>query len=215
MDLSPADVPDTPGSSGTEYPAAPWDLHGHCVVGLFLVSPEATPTPPVPAGTRAVTVFGRRIVGVAYFVYEEPSPLTYDEVMATVLVRRGPRPFVSIPRIWVDSPASRAGGRELWAIPKELARFRTTPLASYDAEDIGALRIPGPPRRFTPPLPVAFRILQLRSGAGVRTPVRGRVRVALAGGRWDFAADGPLRTLAGRRPLLTIAVRPFRLRFGE
>ena len=194
----------------TAYPPEPWRLTGRCLVGVWLL--RDAPAPDAP-GTHVVRLFGRSVVAAAWFVYEEPSPLTYGEVMSTVLVRQGWRPRVSITRIWVDSPASLAGGRELWAIPKDLARFDVRPDASYAAEGIGEARV-----RLRGRLPVAvplgFRLLQGRGGRAVVTGVRGRLRPAAVRARWSFEADGPLGFLAGRRPLLSVAASPFRLVFG-
>lgn len=195
------------------YPAEPWDLHGHAYVGVWLV-PKADAPAPHSTATRAVTLFGRTIVCAAFFVYEEPSPLTYDEIMATVLVREGWRLRVSITHIWVNSPASRDGGRDLWAIPKDLAEFDVAPHSSYAAQGIGSLAV-GTVRRPPFALPIGFRIAQDRAGSLVVSPVSGRIRHGLARGRWSFAADGPLGFLLGRRPVLTLAARPFRLLFGR
>ena len=62
--------------------------------------------------------------GAAFVSYEEGSPLTYHELLVARPVStdaHGRR--VTITDIWVDSPASVAGGRELWAIPKGLCDF--------------------------------------------------------------------------------------------
>lgn len=195
------------------YPAEPWDLHGHAYVGTWLVPRAHLPAPHSPE-SKPVTIFGRGIVGAAFFVYEEPSPLTYDEIMATVLVRHGWRLRVSITHIWVNSPASRDGGRELWAIPKQLADFDVSPHSSYTARGIGSLRL-GRVRRLPWLLPAGFRIAQDRAGTLLVSPVTGRMRFGIARARWSFVADGPLAFLSGRRPVLTIAVHPFRLLFGR
>lgn len=195
------------------YPAEPWDLHGHAYVGTWLIPRKDMPAPHSTA-TKPITLFGRGIVCAAFFVYEEPSPLTYDEIMATVLVRQGWRLRVSITHIWVNSPASRDGGRELWAIPKELAEFDVAPHTSYAAQGIGSLtvrRVRRPPWR----LPLGFRIAQDRAGSLLVSPVSGRIRFGIATGRWSFAANGPLGFLTGRKPLLTLVARPFRLVFGS
>lgn len=197
----------------TAYPAEPWDLHGHAYVGVWLV-PRADAPDPHSAATKPITIFGRSVVSAAFFVYERPSPLTYDEIMATVLVREGWRLRISITHIWVNSAASRDGGRALWAIPKELAEFETAPQASYAAQGIGSLAVRRV-RRLPLRVPLGFRIAQDRAGELLVSPVSGRVRPGLARGRWSFAADGPLAFLVGRRPLLTLAARPFRLLFGR
>ncbi len=196
-----------------DYPAEPWDLHGHNVVGIWLLPKRSAPPPPAD-GTRSIGLFGRRVVAAGFFVYEEPSPLTYAEVMATVLVRKGLRPRVSITHIWVDSPASRSGGRELWGIPKDLAGFDVDGTRHYAADGIGAVRVDRV-RRVPWRLPLAFRIAQDHEGRLLDSPVRGTVRPALVRARWKFEADGPLGFLAGRHPVLSLASLPFHLVFGR
>lgn len=195
------------------YPPEPWDLTGHSYIGVWLLPRGLTPTPHSPA-TKAVTIVGRAVVCAAFFVYEQPSPLTYDEIMATVLVRDGWRLRVSITHIWVNSAASREGGRKLWAIPKDLAEFDVAPHSSYAAQGIGSLGV-GSARRLPRALPMGFHIAQDRSGSLLVSPVTGRLRLGLATGRWAFAPDGPLGFLTGRRPLLTLLAHPFHLLFGH
>jgi hypothetical protein len=186
-------------SDGPTYPAEPWDLHGHAYVGSWLVARADLPAPHSPA-TKPVTILGRGIVGAAFFVYEDPSPLTYDEIMATVLVREGWRLRVSITHIWVNRPASRDGGRELWAIPKDLADFDVVRHTSYTASGIGALR-PGRVRRLPFQVPLGLRIAQDQAGSLLVSPVTGRARLGVvARAAWTFDADGPLGFLHGRRP---------------
>lgn len=192
------------------YPPEPWDLHGQALAGVFMVPVADLPAP--PQGTSVVSVAGRAVVTAAFFRYEHPSPLTYDEVMCTVLVRQGARPRVWITHIWVDSPASRDGGRALWAIPKDLATFDLRPGSAYRATGIAVTTV-GRIRRLPGRLPLAFRIAQERDGAAVVTPVRGRVGVGLSRGRWTF--EGPLSFLHGRRALLTAHVHRFHLLFGR
>ena len=194
------------------YPPEPWDLHGHAYIGVWLM--RGTDDREVPAGMRAIRILGLRVVAAAFFVYEEPSPLTYHELMATQVVRDGLRPRVNITDIWVDSPDSRDGGRELWAIPKELADFEVTTDSTYVATAIGSMRV-GRRRRLPGRWPLGFRIAQIRGGAGVVSPVRGTGRLALVQARWAFAPDGRLGFLSGRDPLLTIAIAPFHLMFGN
>ena len=62
------------------------------------------------------------VYGAAFVSYEEPGPLTYRELLVARLLD-GRHRRVRITDIWVDSVASRDGGRVLWAIPKELAEL--------------------------------------------------------------------------------------------
>lgn len=195
------------------YPAEPWDLHGHAYVGVWLL-PAGSAPPPASTATRSVRLFGRTIVSAAFFRYDEPSPLTYDEIMSTVLVRHGWRPRVSITHIWVDSEASRDGGRALWAIPKDLAAFERQSHRSYAATGIGSLDVRRV-RRLPFRVPVGFRLAQARDGELVVSPVRGQVRLGVVQGSWAFDPTGPLDFLTNRRPLLTLTLRPFHLTFGH
>ena len=194
---------------GLSYPPEPWDLHGQAVASTFLVPVRNLDAP--PPGTRVVSLLGRAVVTTAFFRYEEPSPLTYDEVMATVLVRQGLRPRVWITHIWVDSPASRDGGRALWAIPKDLAEFTVEPGRTHLGHGLASLAL-GRLRRLPGRWPLRFRIARERDGRSLVTPVRGRLTLELGKGRWSF--DGPLAHLRDRRPLLTVRASRFRLAFG-
>ena len=121
---------------------------------------------------------------------------------------------MSITHIWVDSEASRDGGRALWAIPKDLAEFERESHRSYAAPGIGSLGVLRV-RRLPFPLPLGFRTAQDRDGTMVVAQVKGRARLGLVRGAWSFEPDGPLGFLAGRRPLLSLAMHPFRLVFGR
>lgn len=198
---------------GVTYPAEPWPLTGHAYVGLFVLKRGDAP-PPHSARTPVLRFFGRTLVTAAYFVYEEPSPLTYNEIMSTLMVRRGLRLQVSITHIWVDSPDSRDGGRDLWAIPKDLAEFTVEPHESYLAHGIGSLKVKRT-RRLPVPVPALFHVAQDRDGEVISSPVRGTVRPVLTKAEWTFDPDGALGFLAGRRPFLTLGIRPFNIRFGR
>lgn len=199
------------------YPPSPWKLTAHSYVGLFFLPKDKLPAPHSPL-TKPITLFGRGIVGAAFFVYLEPSPLTYNEIMSTVIVRKGWRPLVSITKIWVDSEASRDGGRALWAIPKELADFSVQPHSSYVASagenPIGSLAVHGS-KALPVTAPIGFSVAQDREGELVVSKVRGRGRIGLAKVGWTFNPDGPMGYLAGRRPLLTLILKPLRIVFGS
>ena len=85
----------------TTYPPAPWQMRGQLWLSLFRVRdgdhPDREPG----------------LYGVALVKYEDPSPLTYAELLVAHLVSTGgtPAKAVNITDIWVDSPASVAGGR--------------------------------------------------------------------------------------------------------
>ncbi|MET1074063.1 MAG: acetoacetate decarboxylase family protein [Umezawaea sp.] len=196
----------------SEYPPEPWDLHGHGCVSLWRAQRDMLP--PLPSGVRPVIAFGRAVVATAFVDYLPGSLLPYRELLAAVVVRDGLRVGLSITHIWVDSPASMAGGRELWGIPKELAELKVIPAPAFAATATGIAEAGHSSYGRGVPAPIAGSVFQALHGATVRTPVRmsGRVRVAKVG--WTFATDGPLSWLEGLTPVLGLSVVSFRMRFG-
>ncbi|MFY0408458.1 acetoacetate decarboxylase family protein [Solicola sp. PLA-1-18] len=194
----------------TSYPPEPWHLHARAVVAVHLV--RDAPLPHAP-GSRVLRVGPWSVVGVAFFSYEPPSPLVYEEVMSTVLVRDGLRPGVSITHIWVDSEASRDGGRALWGIPKDLATFDVAP-GRHDAPGIASVSL-GRRVRLPFALPLTFSVSQSWAGTRRRTPVRATARLGVASARWTVDPGGSLAFLTGFRPLLTLTLAGARVRFGR
>lgn len=200
------------------YPPEPWRLRGEMYVSVWALPRGRLPSlpPALAAEVRPVTLAGRCVVGTAWVDYGPGGVLRYRELLSAVLVRRAGRPLVSIVDIWVDSEASRDGGRALWGVPKELAELDLrTEGGGLDARAAGiararlvrALRLPG---RW----PVRFSVAQELGAKTRTTPVRARAGVAVAKADWRVAPDGPLAYLAGSRPLLTLAVGDFDLTFG-
>ena len=96
------------------YPPAPWNMHGQLWLSLFRVREGDHPE-------REPGVYGAALVS-----YEQPSPLTYSELLVARPVKAAGGRRVNITDIWVDSADSRDGGRGLWAIPKGLCDFERT-----------------------------------------------------------------------------------------
>jgi acetoacetate decarboxylase len=171
------------------------------------------------------------VYGAAFVSYEPGSELTYSELLvarpvdADATGGRGRR--VSVVDIWVDSPASRDGGRSLWGIPKELCDFtldsahrgpasRTEwsaaaarrPIARATFTDVSkaALRTPFRGGTWQPPL---------EPGGEERTAtLRGSAKTLPCRGQWEFDPAGPLGWLAGRRRLASFRMTDFRMTFG-
>ena len=198
--------------SRVPFPSPPWSMQGHMWLSLF---PVRSGTPERPAG----------LYGAAFVDYVEGSVLTYRELLVARLVRDGAVPRVHITDIWVDSEASRDGGRSLWAIPKDLAELHVLQHGMGPAARVsGDANINGSPvaaARFTAPrvpslrTPFAFTVDQNREdGSRTVTSVSGSSRNMLVHGRWDFGADGPLAWLHGRRPVGSFRLGDFRMTFG-
>ncbi|MFI5493730.1 acetoacetate decarboxylase family protein [Actinoplanes sp. NPDC051859] len=189
------------------YPPSPWHLRGQLYLSVFVLPHHEVPT--LPPGIRPLTVAGRTLVGAAWVNYEPGGTLHYRELLAAVLVR--PLRF-SILNIWVDSPESCAGGRDMWAIPKDLTELTiASPAAAAPGIARAGIavgrRLPG---RWPTPLP----LVQGRAHDLIRTPVRGTAALRPSRIDWSIDPDGPLGYLAGRRPLLSVTLSDFRLRFG-
>lgn len=194
------------------YPSAPWNMHGDLWLSLFRVRPGDHPD-------REPGVYG-----VALVAYEEPSPLTYSELLVA-RPAKGARGFgVEITDIWVDSPDSRDGGRELWAIPKHLCDFsrelrtagpscRAT-WSAYDAST-GFVRA-----RFAdlsaaaPRLPFKGATRQPREQETVTAELSGSGRTLPCRAHWEFAPEGPLGWLAGKHALASFRMASFAMSFG-
>lgn len=192
----------------TAYPPPPWHLTADAHVSIWRV-------PAHDAHPDALSVAGYTTVFTAWIAYRDPGQLSYHELLAAVPVR-GRRTTCTITHIWVDSEVSLAGGRELWAIPKDLAAFRFTgrtfTAATGDDWIATAAFTPRPGPRIA--LPARFDIRQDRDGTPARTPVAAKIRPRLAAAGWSFNPDGPLGHLAGRRPVASLDLPASRLRFG-
>lgn len=202
----------------TGYPKEPWQLAGRMYLSMWLVARHEIPE--VPLGTRPVTVAGRGVVGAAWVVYENDSVLSYNELLRAVLVRVGARPRVCVTDIWVDSETSKAGGRALWGIPKEMADFdldRTDGLRASAKSDDGLLAGAAfrPGRRLPGRWPLSYRVAQTLSGRLKTTPVRSRTALSLARADWSASDSGPLGALGLSRPLISVELSDFQIRFGD
>jgi acetoacetate decarboxylase len=198
-----------PAGVDTSYPPAPWQMHGQLWLSLFRVRRGDHPD-------REPGVYG-----VALVKYEDPSPLTYAEL----LVARTHENAVTITDIWVDSPASVAGGRALWAIPKDLCDFtvhgerhalttRTTWTASLDGQPIVSAWFTDL-SRFAPRLPFKGRTWQVRdSGEEVTAALTGSSKALPCRGSWAFDPRGPLGWLHGKRSLASFRQTDFAMSFG-
>jgi acetoacetate decarboxylase len=208
------------------YPPAPWQMRGQLWLSLFRVREGDHPD-------RAPGLYGAALVS-----YEDPSPLTYSELLVARPVRADGKRHVEICDIWVDSVDSRDGGRELWAIPKDLCDFERTTTGGRVRHTSWATSLDGVPiasARFSdvshlaPRTPFKGATRQVRqpvgAGAAAGTASRATPEVVVAElsgsaralpcrGSWDFDAEGPLAWLAGKRPLASFRMNDFSLAFG-
>lgn len=214
---SPAARPPQPPYERVSYPPAPWTMVGSLWLSLFRVRDDVDEQR--PAG----------VYGAAFVDYAPGSPLTYSELLVARALPGGGNKgrAVSITDIWVDSAASVAGGRELWAIPKGRCDFdcqhrssgplsHTTWSASIAGHRVARASF-ADPCGLAPRTPFRGRTWQpgLPESGGERTAVlRGSARTLPARAWWEFAADGPLAYLASAQQLASVRLASFRMRFG-
>jgi hypothetical protein len=201
------------------YPPEPWTLVGRMDLSTFLVPTEELPTSTWPDGWQPLTPGGRTPVGAAWVDYAPGGVLSYHELLVAVAGRVGPRVRPHIVAIWVDSPASRDGGRELWGIPKGLASFAGVdegrPSMTVEGAERPAAsavlrrgaRLPGRPR-------TTYTLAQDLRGVLWESPVTSRAGLGLLHADWTFDPAGPLGFLAGRRPLASATLHDFAMLFG-
>jgi hypothetical protein len=202
----------------TAYPPRPWRLVGDLWLAVLWVPKRAVELQ-LPPGYRLVQLAGRIPVAVVWVAYQPGGVLSYRELLVAVPVRRGARIRVTVPGIWVDSAAAQAGGRVLWALPKEPATFADgldgrVFASGADGRDIGAAafrrraRLPG---RW----PIRFRVAQPDGQRARLSAVAASGRIEWGAASVEISPTGPLAGLAGRRPLVAAALRGFVLTFGE
>jgi acetoacetate decarboxylase len=174
-------------TSGTDYPPAPWQLHGQAHFHVLAVRAERLP--PAPDGFQPLVLGGHGLVIVGWVDYRGGSILRYGELLAAVVGRWSGGLTATVTHMWVDSPESRAGGRELWGYPKELAEFELA---------IGS---------------AGGTVQPLRGGlVAVRALFRSRPSVGR--GSFTLPPGSPLAFVDGARKLISIGMRDFDFTFG-
>jgi acetoacetate decarboxylase len=191
-------------ASASLYPPAPWRLAGRLVAVAAPIALEVARSL-VPAPLQlAPALPGHALTTLVLGLYGEGSTLRYGELAGTVgpVVGAG-GPAALVHAIYVDDPRSLTGGRELWGVPKELARFHWRP-GAVDVDDAtGAPLVSARWRepRIQVPLPAAAPFLGALGGDVRRGRLAGTVRVAPARVALEIASGSPLAALglAGSR----------------
>jgi acetoacetate decarboxylase len=106
------------------YPAPPWNLQGYALQTLHLISVENA-RPLIPLELEIVSVLPEKTLGGVYLsAYKSGSLLKYNElIVVPAFVRFQNKIGAWISHIYVDNEMSVAGGREIWGLPKEMAKF--------------------------------------------------------------------------------------------
>jgi len=198
-----------PRAPVSAYPPPPWNLGGWGIATIGLVE-SAAAAPFVPEGARLVSVAPGKTLGGLFFLSYDRGTLTYRELNVVAgLVRVGARFAFLLPRLYVDSAASLAGGREIWGVPKELAAFDishdigvTTVDVRQGADPICTLRCTVPQRGLRVPLPLPS--LGVRDDAFLFFTGRFASRLSFARASVKLAPGGEFGALGLERPRVTV-----------
>ncbi|MBN4005143.1 acetoacetate decarboxylase family protein [Nostoc sp. LPT] len=106
------------------YPQAPWTLQGYAIQTLHLVNIDQV-RPLIPLELEIISVWpGKTLASVYLSNYGSGSVLEYSElIVVPALINYQRKIGAWISHIYVDNADSVAGGREIWGLPKELAKF--------------------------------------------------------------------------------------------
>lgn len=106
------------------YPQAPWTLQGYAIQTLHLVNVDQV-RPLIPLELEIISVWpGKTLASVYLSYYGSGSVLEYSElIVVPALVNYQSKIGGWVSHIYVNNPNSVAGGREIWGLPKELAKF--------------------------------------------------------------------------------------------
>ncbi|MEU6914265.1 acetoacetate decarboxylase family protein [Streptomyces olindensis] len=213
----------------TPFPPEPWHLRGTMHMAVWRIPAAELPEWPLPPGVRPLAL-GRHGCVVTFWVdYLPGGTLAYRELLVAQAVRHRRAVAATAVAAWVDSERSRAGGRTLWGIPKQLAVFDFPdpepsagahgPFQLYDDTGSGRPAVTGRHRtRFRLPgrwfLP--GRLIQPGpDGTPREVPLRLTASVSLGTASLTAAPDSPLSFLNGRRPLLALTADGFRFTVGR
>jgi acetoacetate decarboxylase len=179
------------------YPPPPWRLVGTSVQSLALVPIEVVRAE-VPAELHVVPVApGKTLCALFCAQYVAGSTLCYHELaIAPALIRVGYRPGFWISHIYVDSLASLLGGRSIWSLPKQLARFQWSDGAIdvFD-ESMHLCGIRWKPRRYGVPLPLYVPVFSRGESQFHRFSAGGRATTRPCAGSTRIGPGSPFAPL--------------------
>ncbi|WNG46005.1 hypothetical protein F0U60_19225 [Archangium minus] len=208
------------------YPPTPWPLVGQMYSSIWLVPADRCSFAVVHPELSPIKVAGHVVVMMGFVDYQQGSMMTYRELFANVMVRHTSGLSGSkVDQIWVDEPRSLRGGRELWGIPKQLARLELNhqaPGGGFSGkawDEKGTLLLEaryssglGLPRR----MKVSVPTVQPLRGQVTTTDASVDCELRLVKATCNVPADSPLAALgvANRRPLMSIWMKDLRTELG-
>jgi hypothetical protein len=189
----------------TPFPPAPWAMRGGAWIGFFRSDAPVV----LPPGFTHVGGSGFVVIGLVRYL---DGTLRYDEFFVASLARHGWRIGLYVHDMWVDDAASLWGGRRIWGLPKQLARFEWSDHTVRIADDAGPIATLwiNPHTAIAPRLPAFAPAFGEVDGRIVFFVARAWARLGRAAMRLD---DWSPRFGYGIRsqPLVSLAAKPFHL----
>lgn len=193
--------------SANEYPPPPWKTRGWAVFRAYRVrAADVT----VPEGFTVEERAGFTLGLLGLVDYRPPSPLVYRELVwmpARVRARRADGKVLRgfyVAKMFVDDEGSLAAGREVWALPKQRARFTLDERAArIECEDGAKLELAL--GRCWPGLRMKSAVVTLQARDSQIVRFRGDTRGTVAPRTVRVLSarglDGTWRSLESARPL--------------
>lgn len=155
--------------------------------------------PWIPSPLKIVPVFPGCTLGALYLArYEVGSSLEYQElIVAPALVRHRMHIGGWVSHIYVDNEISAAGGRGIWALPKQIAQFQW-------AKEGHEERV-----RVTQDGQTLCSLTASPSGRGLRAPIYTPMLRWMSGRLLAFRGTGWGTLSSGRAELSVPATSPF------
>lgn len=122
------------------YPSAPWRMQGQGWLAMF----KADQAIALPEPLKLIVPPTWMTMALLRYT---AGTLQYDELILGRFARQGLKPGLHVDYIWVNDEQSLAGGRALWALPKQMAQFDWQPEQVRISDERGlimTLAIPAP-----------------------------------------------------------------------
>lgn len=188
------------------YPPAPWHLYGDAVTCLRWRDADAAARR-LPPALKVARLGPGHTLGALYVArYGAGSSLEYSELIAASAVSRyAAHAGFWLSALWVDNPQSVAGGREIWNLPKQSARFDwSSKSVRVTANGRVLCMMEWEPRRFGLRLPLLAPVTTVLDSSPRVFSITGSARVSLTHMRafWMSATDSSILETRGTAMLL-------------
>jgi acetoacetate decarboxylase len=200
-------------------PPAPWRLRGEALFTIRLVSRSAAQAL-LPRDVDVVCVWPDKTIAVLYLARYAGTPVgEYRElIVAPALTRVGGRLGFWVSHIIVDSAASVAAGRSIWALPKNQGVFRWSSqphpcVQVSSAVDVSVEVASGGFLR-TPALPFIGAVHSRLAAAAKSFTVRGSARASLVRATIRLSGEAALQKLRFDGSMIICRLTDLRMTIG-